>query len=70
VEFVTPFGDRTCLYQANQLESVLDNIARQAAGFLTAKENIMIVGILRHGVPLAEMMHARLMKHLKWPKWS
>jgi pyrimidine operon attenuation protein/uracil phosphoribosyltransferase len=35
---------------------------------LTAKENIMIVGILRRGIPLAEMRHARLMKHFKLAK--
>ena len=68
MKFITPFGDRTCLYQANQLESVLDNMAWQAAGFLTAKEHIMIVGILRRGAPLAEMLHARLMKHFKLAK--
>lgn len=68
MKFITPFGDRTCLYQANQLESVLDNMAWQAAGFLTEKEHIMIVGILRRGAPLAEMLHARLMKHFKLAK--
>ena len=63
-----PFGDRTCLYQTHQLEAVLDQMAWQAAGFLTAKERIMIVGILRRGAPLATMLHSRLMRHFKLAK--
>ena len=61
-------GDRTCLYQNAQLDAVLDYMAWQAAGFLTAKEHIMIVGILRRGAPLAEMLHARLMRNFKLAK--
>jgi len=57
---LAPSGERTCLYQMAQLEAVLDNMAWQAAGFLTTKERIMIVGILRRGAPLAEMLHKRL----------
>lgn len=53
-------GERICLYQTAQLDAVLDNMAWQAAGFLTTKERIMIVGILRRGAPLAEMLHKRL----------
>ncbi len=62
---LVPLGSRTCLYQETQLDAVLDNMAWQAAGFLTGKEHIMIVGILRRGAPLAEMLHARLIKHFK-----
>lgn len=61
-------GDRTCLYQTAQLDAVLDYMAWQAAGFLAAKEHIMIVGILRRGAPLAEMLHARLMRNFKLAK--
>ncbi len=57
---IAPTGERTCLYQTAQLDAVLDNMAWQAAGFLTMKERIMIVGILRRGAPLAEMLHKRL----------
>jgi len=62
---ITPLGDRTCLYHASQLDAVLDDMAWRAAGFLTSKERIMIVGILRRGAPLAEMLHTRLMKHFR-----
>ncbi len=58
-------GDRTCLYQTSQLNAVLDAMAWQAAGFLSAKERIMIVGILRRGAPLAEMLHQRLTSQFK-----
>lgn len=57
---IAPSGIRTCLYQTAQLDDVLDNMAWQATGFLTSKQRIMIVGILRRGAPLAEMLHKRL----------
>lgn len=57
---IAPSGTRTCLYQTAQLDAVLDNMAWQAAGFLTTKQRIMIVGILRRGAPLAEMLHKKL----------
>lgn len=63
-----PIGARTCLYQTEELDSVLDRMAWQAAGFLATKERIMIVGILRRGAPLAEMLHTKLMRHFKLSK--
>lgn len=57
---IAPLGIRTCLYQTAQLDAVLNNMAWQAAGFLTTKQRIMIVGILRRGAPLAEMLHKKL----------
>lgn len=59
---IAPSGHRTCLYQTEQLEAVLDQMAWQAAGFLAAEERVMIVGILRRGAPLAEMLHHRLVR--------
>lgn len=56
------------MYQAAQMDAVLDQMAWQAAGFLTAKEHILIVGILRRGAPLAEMLHTRLMRDFKLAK--
>jgi pyrimidine operon attenuation protein/uracil phosphoribosyltransferase len=53
------------LYQQTELDSVLDLMVWQAAGFLTRKENIMIVGIIRRGAPLAEMLRKRLVKDFK-----
>lgn len=55
-----PTGKRTCLYNAIQLDAVLDTMALQLGGLLTGKQRIMVVGILRRGAPLAEMLHKRL----------
>lgn len=59
----TQFGNKTCLYQTAQLEAVISHMAWQAAGLLIGKEHIMIVGILRRGAPLAEMLHSKLKKN-------
>lgn len=55
-----PQGKRTCLYDAEQLEDIVGDMARQAAGLLTGRTRIAIVGILRRGAPLADRLHARL----------
>lgn len=59
---IAPAGHRTCLYQSEQLETVLDQMAWQAAGYLAGKQRVMIVGILRRGAPLAQMLHNRLVR--------
>ena len=51
---------RTCLYSPAQMDALIDDMARQAAGLLTGRERIAIVGILRRGAPLADRLHARL----------
>ena len=56
----TALGKKTCLYQTSQLETVLDVMAWEASGFLTGKKNVFIVGILRRGAPLAEMLYKKL----------
>lgn len=63
----TLFGNRTCLYQETQLNQIVDAMARQASFLLNNKKRIMVVGILRRGAPLAEMLYIRLMKNFKWP---
>jgi pyrimidine operon attenuation protein/uracil phosphoribosyltransferase len=55
-----PSGMRTCLYDSAQLEVVLGDMAMQAAGLLTGRSHVVIVGILRRGAPLAEMLRDRL----------
>ncbi|MEQ1814679.1 MAG: phosphoribosyltransferase family protein [Candidatus Nitrotoga sp.] len=60
-----PSGKRTCLYNATQLDAVLDNMALQLAGLLGGERRIMVVGILRRGAPLAAMLQQRLANHLK-----
>ncbi|MHB1619023.1 MAG: hypothetical protein ACYCTY_03445 [Sulfuricella sp.] len=53
-------GQRTCLYATADLVAVLADMARQAAGQLSGRERIAIVGLLRRGAPLAEMLRDRL----------
>ncbi len=60
-----PAGKRTSLYDAAQLDAVIDNMAMQAAGYLIGKERVMIVGILRRGAPLAEMLYQKLQQNFK-----
>lgn len=55
-----PQGQRTCLYDTADLDAVLADMARQAAGLLTGRQQIVIVGLLRRGAPLAEMLRDRL----------
>lgn len=55
-----PEGRRTCLYTPEQLDVIVDDMARQAAGLLTGRERVAIVGILRRGAPLADRLYARL----------
>lgn len=55
-----PPGRHTCLYDAAQLELIVADMVRQAAGLLTGRSRVAIVGILRRGAPLADRLHARL----------
>ena len=57
---ITTPGRRTCLYNTEQLDAIIDDMARQAAGLLTGRTQITIVGILRRGAPLADKLQARL----------
>jgi pyrimidine operon attenuation protein/uracil phosphoribosyltransferase len=52
--------NRTCLYSTRQLEAIVSDMARQAAGLLTGREKVAIVGILRRGGPLADMLRHAL----------
>lgn len=57
-----PIGQRTCLYQSAELQSVLDNMADQAAHYVKDRSRVVVVGILRRGVPLSEMLQSRLLE--------
>ncbi len=60
-----PAGSRTCLYDTAQLEAVIDYMATQSAGLIIGKQKVLIVGILRRGAPLAEMLHQKLLQNFK-----
>jgi pyrimidine operon attenuation protein/uracil phosphoribosyltransferase len=53
-------GERFCLYDSAALQEVLDRMAAQAATFLAGEPDPLLLGILRRGAPLAEMLQARL----------
>lgn len=55
-----PAGRRACLYPTQQLDVIVDDMARRAAGLLTGRTRVAIVGILRRGAPLADRLHERL----------
>lgn len=55
-----PTGRRTCLYSTTDLDAILVDMSRQLAGLLTGRTGIVIVGLLRRGAPLAEMLRDRL----------
>ncbi len=57
-----PEGRRTCLYTPAQLDVVAADMARQVAGLLTGRSRIALVGILRRGAPLADRLHACLVR--------
>jgi pyrimidine operon attenuation protein / uracil phosphoribosyltransferase len=56
-------GHRTCLYSPSQLDAIISDMARQAAGLLTGRTQVAIVGILRRGAPLADRLQARLQEN-------
>lgn len=60
-------GERTsrvCLYSAAQLEAVIDDMVRTAAGLVTGACKLIVVGVLRRGAPLADRIAAGLGRHL------
>jgi pyrimidine operon attenuation protein/uracil phosphoribosyltransferase len=53
-------GQRFCLYGAPALGPVLDRMADEASWLLRKAADPLLLGILRRGAPLAEMLQARL----------
>ena len=51
-----PAGRRTCLYDTAQLESVVESMACEAAGLLTGRQRVAVIGVLRRGAPLADRL--------------
>lgn len=51
---------RFCLYDERQLDVVLDGMARRLTGLLGGNADIVLVGVLRRGVPLASRLAERL----------
>lgn len=64
-----PSGERFRLYSAQQLETVLEQMARQAAALFDARREVALVGILRRGEPLAQRLQEALARHCGLPRW-
>ena len=58
-------ADRYRLYSETDLAQVIDDMARQAAGFLDATPTVLL-GMLRRGAPLADRLLARMRVHAPW----
>ena len=57
-----PPGRRTCLYDAEQLDAVVERMALQAAALLRGCERIAVIGLLRRGAPLADRLTALMVE--------
>lgn len=61
---------RACLYDTAELSTVLDRMASQAAALLHGDDRVAVavavVGILRRGAPLADMLAERLVRQHQW----
>ncbi|MBS7459027.1 phosphoribosyltransferase family protein [Coralloluteibacterium stylophorae] len=53
--------DRYRLYSAAELDPVLDDMARQAVALMDATPTVLL-GMLRRGVPLADMLRERVLR--------
>jgi pyrimidine operon attenuation protein/uracil phosphoribosyltransferase len=63
-----PAGLRTCIYDTVQLEAVINDMARQAAGLLRGRSRIAVIGILRRGAPLADRLTAAMTQRFGVPR--
>lgn len=49
-----------CVYNTVELEHILDTMARKAMMLMPSYRDMVVVGVLRRGVPLADMLGTRL----------
>ncbi|WP_455230647.1 phosphoribosyltransferase family protein [Geopseudomonas aromaticivorans] len=64
-----PAGERFRLYSAQQLDGVIEQMARQAAALFVGRREVVLVGILRRGEPLAQRLQSALVDHCGLPRW-
>ena len=63
-----PPGKRFLVYAPDQMQPVIDAMARQAAPLLAGHEKIAVIGILRRGAPLADRVVASLRTQFNLPQ--
>lgn len=64
-----PAGERFRLYSSTQLEAVIEAMARQAAALFEPHQEVLLVGILRRGEPLAQRLQNALVERHGLPRW-
>lgn len=62
-----PPGTRFLAYAPSQMQAVIDNMAKQAMPLLMGQDKVAIIGVLRRGAPLADLLAASLAKQFKLP---
>lgn len=63
-----PSGTRFLAYTPAQMPLVIDAMAREAAPLLADHKNVAIIGVLRRGAPLADMLTQSLVRQFKLPE--
>ena len=63
-----PPGTRFLVYAPDQMQPVIDAMARQAAPLLAGHAKIAVIGILRRGAPLADRVVASLRTQFNLPQ--
>lgn len=61
-------GKRTCLYSTAEMNLVLERMAKKIGVFLSPDQPTIMIGILRRGAPIAEMLFAKLQHY--YPNFS
>ena len=60
-----PLGTRFLAYAPDQMPSVIDAMARQAAPLMAGQDKVAVIGVLRRGAPLADMLTQSLVRQFK-----
>ena len=63
-----PPGSRFLAYAPAQMQAVIDNMARQAMPLLIGQERVAVIGVLRRGAPLADMLTQSLIRQFNLPQ--
>lgn len=62
-----PPGIRFLAYAPEQMPAVIERMAAQAAPLLTGQSKVAIIGVLRRGAPLAEVLSETLVRQFGLP---
>lgn len=57
-----PSAARTCLYDKAELNAVMDRMARQVTALFHGQQPVAVIGILRRGAPLADLLTERMVR--------